>query len=56
MTWEIVASLLPWLLILVCPVAMFWMMRGMSHGESGGADRAQTGPDVDQARAQFGSG
>lgn len=36
MNWELVLGVLPWLLILACPLSMWWMMRGMSHGESCG--------------------
>ena len=37
MNWEWILGALPLLLLLLaCPLAMFWMMRGMSHGESSG--------------------
>lgn len=36
MSWELMLGLLPWLLLLACPLAMFWMMRGMSHGGASG--------------------
>jgi hypothetical protein len=36
MSWELIIGFLPWLLLLACPLSMFWMMRGMSHGESCG--------------------
>lgn len=36
MNWELIIGFLPWLLLLACPLSMFWMMRGMSHGESCG--------------------
>lgn len=40
MNWEIVLGLLPWLLILACPLSMWWMMRGMPHGSSSGEENA----------------
>lgn len=46
MSWEWILGLLPLLLVLVaCPLAMFMMMRGMSHGGSGGktADSGEPG-------------
>ena len=47
MTWEFVVGMLPWLLlILVCPVAMFWMMRGKSHGESSGTSGGNAAPNA----------
>jgi hypothetical protein len=36
MSWELIAGFLPWLLLLACPLSMYWMMRGMSHGEPWG--------------------
>jgi hypothetical protein len=36
MDWQWMVAILPWLLFLACPLSMFWMMRGMSHGESCG--------------------
>lgn len=36
MDWQWIVFLLPWLFVLACPLAMFWMMRGMSRGESCG--------------------
>lgn len=36
MSWEWLAGLLPLLLLLACPVAMWFMMRGMSGGPGGG--------------------
>lgn len=35
-------ALLPWLAILACPVAMFWMMRG-THGGSCAKEHASAG-------------
>lgn len=34
MTWEWIAIALPWVFVLACPLAMFWMMRGMHGGGS----------------------
>ena len=34
MTWEWIVLALPWLFVLACPLAMFWMMRGMHGGGS----------------------
>lgn len=34
MDWQWIFAILPWLFVLACPLTMFWMMRGMSHGES----------------------
>ena len=42
MSWELMIGLLPWLLILACPISMFWMMRGMSHGGACGGQRKDT--------------
>lgn len=39
MSWELIVAFLPWLLVLACPLSMFWMMRGMSQGESCGSDK-----------------
>ena len=42
MSSELVIGFLPWLLLLACPLSMFWMMRGMSHGESCGSQAKET--------------
>lgn len=42
MDWQWIVALLPWLFVLACPLAMFWMMRGMSHGESCGKENANS--------------
>lgn len=42
MNWELIIGLMPWLLLLACPLSMFWMMRGMSHGESCGSQTNDT--------------
>ena len=42
MNWELIIGFLPWLLLLACPLSMFWMMRGMSHGESCGSQTKET--------------
>ena len=34
MTGEWIAIALPWVFVLACPLAMFWMMRGMHGGGS----------------------
>lgn len=39
MSIEWTLGLLPWLVFLVCPIAMLWMMRGM-HGGSCGKEQA----------------
>lgn len=36
MRWEFVLGVLPFLILLACPLHMWWMMRHMSHGESCG--------------------
>ena len=43
MTWELVLGVLPWLLLLACPLSMLFMMRGQGHSCSskGSADEAQ---------------
>jgi hypothetical protein len=48
MSWELVLGLLPLLILLACPLHMWWMMRHMSHGESCGhqADRKGEGPQA----------
>jgi hypothetical protein len=28
----LIFAALPWLFVLACPLTMWWMMRGMSHG------------------------
>lgn len=40
MTWEWLAGLVPFLLLLACPIAMWFMMRGMSgdHGQDKSGD------------------
>lgn len=43
MSWELMIAFLPWLLLLACPLSMFWMMRGMSPGESCGDKPKDTG-------------
>ena len=40
MTWEWIAIALPWVFVLACPLAMFWMMRGMHGGGSSGSQAA----------------
>ena len=45
----LVAIALPWLFILACPVAMWWMMRGMNcHQQQAGADAAEAGTNTDE--------
>ena len=40
---SLIAVALPWLFILACPLAMWWMMRDMScHQQQSGADGAKT--------------
>lgn len=39
MSIEWLLGLLPWFVFLACPIAMFWMMRGM-HGGSCGKEPA----------------
>ena len=48
MTWEWIFIALPWAFVLVCPLAMFWMMRGM-HG--GGSCDKSTGAPGEGAQA-----
>lgn len=50
MTWEWIAFALPWLFILACPLAMFWMMRGM-HGGGSCSNKAPTDSEGTQAGA-----
>lgn len=38
MNWELIAAALPFLLLLACPLSMFWMMRAMGNGESCGSN------------------
>lgn len=38
MTWEWLLGVLPLLVFLACPIAMFWMMRGTGVGACGKAD------------------
>ena len=35
MNWEWILGAVPLLLLLACPISMFWMMRSMSHGDCG---------------------
>lgn len=42
MAWEWIGMALPWVLVLACPLAMFWMMRGM-HGSGSGGRQAGSG-------------
>ena len=42
MNWELIIGFLPWLLLLACPISMFWMMRGMSQGESCSSQTKET--------------
>ena len=47
----LIAVALPWLFILACPVAMWWMMRGMNcHQKQAGADGNQAGAKTDEVR------
>ena len=47
----LLAVTLPWLFILACPVAMWWMMRGMNcHQQKAGADGTQAGAKTDEVR------
>ena len=39
MSWEFILGVLPFLILLACPLHMWWMMRHMSHGESCGKQR-----------------
>ena len=36
MSWQLMLGLVPWVFVLACPLAMWWMMRSMSHGQSCG--------------------
>lgn len=48
-TTTLVAVALPWLFILACPVAMWWMMRGMNcHKQQAGADAAEAVTNTDE--------
>lgn len=49
MSWEWLAGLLPFLLLLACPIAMWFMMRGMSHDHGRGSSK--DGSDADAAEA-----
>jgi hypothetical protein len=51
MTWEWIAIALPWLFVLACPLAMFWMMRGMQHGGGSCSKKAGTENEGMQAAA-----
>jgi hypothetical protein len=44
-----VQSVLPWLLLLACPLMMVFMMRGMNHGGQGGRDGADHRDTTDTA-------
>lgn len=50
MNWELIVGMLPWLLLLACPVSMFWMMRSMSHGEGGDRNKDPNAPALVPAR------
>ena len=41
MDWQWFLTILPSLLFLACPLAMFWLMRGMSHGDGCGSKAAK---------------
>jgi hypothetical protein len=36
MSWELLVGIVPWLILLACPLTMLWMMGGRSHGASCG--------------------
>lgn len=38
MNWESITAALPFLLLLACPLSMFWMMHAMRNGESCGSN------------------
>lgn len=43
-----IVAMLPWLLVLACPLGMYWMMRGMRGGKGDGcgpADKRADGRD-----------
>lgn len=43
------ALVLPWLFILACPVAMWWMMRGMNcHQQQSGAEAGHAGRNTNE--------
>ena len=47
----LIAVALPWLFILACPVAMWWMMRSMNCDQKkAGADGTQAGAKTDEVR------
>lgn len=46
MKTEWILYLLPWLLLLACPLGMWWMMRGMHGG--GGRDAAARPDSTDE--------
>ena len=50
MTWEWMVLALPWLFVLACPLAMYWMMRGM-HGGGSCDKKAATDHEGMQAAA-----
>lgn len=43
MSWEWLAGLVPFLLLLACPIAMWFMMRGMSGDH--GRDKSEDGDE-----------
>ena len=55
MRWELVLGLLPLLILLACPLHMWWMMRHMSHGESCGKKSDPEGESPKAAGVTTGS-
>ena len=54
MRWELVLGVLPFLILLICPLHMWWMMRHSSPGASCGKKRSAEGerPETDAAPAE----
>ena len=44
MSWEWLLWLAPFLLLLACPLAMWWMMKGMGSGDGCARQSGENGP------------